>query len=136
MSCVLRVSGETFDVDRFLATSQLHPCAVWHVGEKHARCHPPCTTAGFNIVVNEASIDDFPAQVQNATRFLRDNRDELQQLSQLASVSDITLDFAIAHRNEAAKYCRLPPELIQFAGEFRMGIELSYYACVNKGAGD
>jgi hypothetical protein len=133
MSCVLRVSGEDFDVDAHLTESQLAPCRVWHVGEQAQQSRPPSTTAGFNADVSHADFDDFLAQIKDAIDFIRENREELLGLSASSGVSDIALDFAVDMRSEtAAKYCRFPSELIRLAAEVKMGIELSVYACAGE----
>jgi hypothetical protein len=130
MSCVLRVSGEKFDVDAFCMTSHLVSCQVWHVGEKAHGSRPPSTTSGFNVSVSDANFDQFSASIQDAINFICANREELQRMSASSEISDITLDFAVAMREETmAKYCRFPAELIRLVGEFKMEIELSVYAC-------
>jgi hypothetical protein len=130
MSCVLRVAGETFNVDEFLAGSRIEPCKIWHKGDAKSRSGKESPSAGFNADVSVADFDEFPAQVQDAIRFLRDNHDDLSRLSTAAGVSDIDLDFGIAIRPETmSKTCLLSPELIQLAGEFKIGIMMSYYAC-------
>ena len=126
MSSVLRVSGVSFDVDSFLAASRLKPCKVWHVGEQIRPSRPPSDTAGFNVGVGDAGTRDITSSIGDAIRFLGENRAEL---SRLATLADMTLDFGVANREIPAQYCRFPSELIRLAAEFRMEIEVSIYMC-------
>jgi hypothetical protein len=52
-----------------------------------------CKASGIVVAVSEASWSDLPARVNDAERFLRENREELSRLRSFPGVEDMALDF-------------------------------------------
>ncbi len=131
MSCVLRASGDDFDVDGFLAESNFEPCAVYHKGEQK---HPLkkdnlVASSGFTLDVSEAGFDEFNQQVQDATRFISENHIELARLKSYPGIKSISLDFGVNNNfDAAAKFLRFPQELIQKVATLNIGLDISLYA--------
>ena len=133
--CVLRASGEAFDVDAFLSGSPLQPYKVFHRGEPRLpRSHPEGpqhATSGINIQVSEAPWSDLPSQISDAERFLETHREELQRLAESPGVVDLTLDFPINLRIDGAsvvaQFDRFPASLTRLAGHLGIALELSIY---------
>lgn len=75
MSCTLRAGGTNFDVDSFLATSSLTPCAVFRRGEPKFPASNPkgriCETSCFNLNVSDAEFGDETGQIRDALIFLK-----------------------------------------------------------------
>jgi len=84
----------------------------------------------MNVAISDASWGDLPAQVVDAERFLRDNREEIRRLRAFPGVEGITLDFPIELRigkSVWAQSDRFPASLVTIAGELGLNLELSIY---------
>src|ERR687898_774193 len=106
MSCILRASGRAFDVDRYLTRSSFRAIAVHRRGapvfpasqpdgRKHER-------SGCNIEVSQRGFSDFPGQVRDAVRFLKENAAAVRLLRRFPGVESLALDFGVAWRDVAA----------------------------------
>jgi hypothetical protein len=114
--CVLRASGEDFDVDEFLRSSSLKPCAIHRrgtpylaKGQPRGRVHE---ASGLAIAVSGASWSDLATQVTDAERFLAAHRAEILRLVHFPGVEEATLDFSLDLRigdGVAAQFDRFPP---------------------------
>jgi hypothetical protein len=128
MSCYFRATGDSFDVDAFLASSSLVPDNVFHRGEPcqvNRERNRPFT--GFAVQLTE-NFGRLCAQTAEVTMFLREHELELSRLSRYPGVTDIRLDFGYERDPEAAVQCDyLPPDLVALAGSLGIGIELSLY---------
>ncbi|QXE91224.1 hypothetical protein KP001_01395 [Geomonas subterranea] len=127
MSCTLRAGGLNFDVDSFLATSSLTPCAIFRRGEPKFPVSNPkgriCETSSFNVGVSDAEFGDEKSQTHDALLFLEKHENELKRLAEFPGNEGTQLDFAIYVEPPvfAQSYC-LPPNLLLQMG--RLGIEL------------
>ena len=124
--CVLRVSGENFMVNDYLADSSLQPYSVHQRGEigRRSRRFPH---SGLSLDVSTAN-GDFKTEVADAIQFLSTHEAELLRLRNFPGVTDMRLDFGYYRRDVAAQFNYLPPDLIARAGRLAIGIELSLYA--------
>ena len=105
MSCVLRATGLDFQPNEFCAESPLAPCHIHRQGEPKFRTRPngpKIQKGGLNVVVSEASFDEFETQVQDAISFLQTNFKEVQRLCTFPGVESVGLDFGIAWRDVVA----------------------------------
>jgi hypothetical protein len=139
--CVLRVSGERFDPDAFLALSTFVPTKVFHRGDSSAlRSRGPSKASGFVVPVSDRSWADLQGQIDDGVAFLRTNKAELLRLASDTTVEDVRLDFPMSLRldgeNVMAQFDYLPPALIAEAGPLKIGIELSLYPPTWDGGGD
>ena len=124
--CILRASGENFEVDSFLAASTLRPYAVHRRGEVSRKAEP-FTNSGIKVDVSKAG-KEFAENIADAIGFLEEHEKELERLRAFAGISDIRLDFGVFLQEAVARFYYLPPELVSRAGELGIGIELSCYA--------
>jgi hypothetical protein len=129
--CVLRVSGESLDVDALLASISLVPCHIERKGApRFTGSRKIATFSGFNVVVSEAPGSDVQSQIRDALAFVKANCIDIQRAVQFPGVERAYLDFGIHCRlnNEvAAQYDYYPPDLLRLAGELGLGIEISLY---------
>jgi hypothetical protein len=129
--CILRVVGRKFDVDRFLDTSHLNPCAEYRRGEPILRHRPrgkKHQRSGFNVDVSRAAKQSIAKQAVQAVAFLKRYKRELRRLRRYPGVENTVLDFGVYERKAAAVQCEhLPIELIRLAGQLYLGIEVSIY---------
>jgi hypothetical protein len=126
MSCVLRIKGEDFAVDAFVASSALVPRLVWRKGYITRVGREPNLDSGCNIVVSETM--DFAVQVNDAIAFLRNSEADLVNVCCDAAVDSVCLDFGIKRKDVPAQFTNFPRELVELAGKYGMSLELSLYA--------
>ena len=126
--CVLRACGDDFDVDAFLSTSNLQPCAVYHRGEPRSRLKLHSEN-GFNIAVTEHG--KLKEDIPEAISFLSAHEAELLRLRNFSGVKDVCLDFGYERRDVVVQYDYLPSELLVLVGKLGLGIELSLYPAMD-----
>ena len=125
--CVLRISGESFDVDRFLSTSGLQPYRIYHRGKPTGRrLGEHQDVSGFCVQVSDVD-GDVRGEVSDAIAFLCRWEGELGRLAQESTVTDRRLDFGYHHRDVFVQSEYFPPELLRLSGAHGIGIELSLY---------
>jgi hypothetical protein len=129
LSCVLRIDGRDFKVDRYLRTTGLVADCVYRRGEK-LRAGVFCQTSGFTVLVSEPENEDFSTAVADVVSFLRGHRGELEKLREVPGVDGMNLDFGRGFKvgEMMAQSTRLPVELIEECAEIGIEIELSIYA--------
>ena len=130
--CTLRVSGKQFNVDRFLATSDFQPSAIWRRGQKRwLSSNGVSDVSGFNLGVSNASWNNLQKQIKETLRFLKKYKNEVMRLRQYPGVESLELDFPINNRMDRKRvYSQcdyLTKELIHKAGQFPLSIEISRY---------
>ena len=127
-SCMLRVSGSTAKVRRFLASSTTQPAKVFWKGEPGVpKSRGPVSTSGFNIQLSGA--DGIAAQAAQAVKFIRKYKDSLLLIKSLGlcpAVIDFGLNDLATEDNPWPSY-RLPIAFVQLASELGCDIELSFY---------
>lgn len=130
MSTVLRASGKTFDVDAFLAECDWEVVKVFKLGAP-VRASKPDGPAnqffGFNAAVADAAFGDMEKQIEQATRFLTAEREEVIRLVHFEGVEGVSVDFTVKWRPVAAQGESLPPKLIKAAGDCGIGIDITIY---------
>ena len=128
MSAMLRAAGPDFDVDRFLADCTLSVSSIHRKGHRRGGPKSPKhERSGLNVLVSEATFEQFPRQTEDAIVFLRKHGKEVRRLSQFPGVDVVSLDFGIARRDVAVQSTYLNAELIHLAGRLGLAIELSHY---------
>jgi hypothetical protein len=127
IGCVLRLSGESFKVDRFMKETGVQPTAMWHKGDKRRRARPPEEQDGCTLTVSDA--DEIDSQCHDARRFLETNKKWLSTMCDIWNVVDPVLDFSASMPTENiwARSYRFPLELIKSAAQCEISIELSTY---------
>ena len=137
MSCMLRVGGKKFDVDKFLALSKLKPTDVFRKGEPRSKAKPngkKNEISSINISVSKADFTQVNKQIADAIKFLQKNKTEIRGLTQSLGVDNSELDFGIVKRNVAVQTDCLPPDLISLAGNLGLGISMTLYPNIDKEA--
>jgi hypothetical protein len=131
MSCTLRAGGTDFDVNSFLASSSLTPCAVFRRGEPKFPASQPNgpirKNSGINVGVSDAEFGDEQNQTRDALNFLEEHEHELKRLAEYPGVEVFQIDFAIEAKDVFVQSYCFQPNLLFLIG--RLGIELcvSYY---------
>jgi hypothetical protein len=126
-SCMLRVSGSTAKVRKFLAAASIQPNRIFWKGDPGIpKSRGPIQTSGFNIELSAA--DGLAAQSTQAIRFIRRYKDDLLLISSLGLFS--TIDFGL-HDQATDDFpwpsYRVPAALVHLAGVLGCCIDLSFY---------
>jgi len=125
---MLRVSGSTAKVRKFLATSSIQPGRVFWKGEPSIlKSRGAIKTSGFNIELSGA--EGLPAQATQAAKFIRKHKNDMLLIKSLG-FSPATIDFGLydlATEDRPWPSYRLPTAIIQLADELGCNIELSFY---------
>src|SRR5690606_13015241 len=92
-SCILRVSGSTAKVRKFLASSSIEPRRVFWKGEpRNPKSRVLIKVSGFNIELSTA--EGLEAQSKQAVRFIRKHKDDLLLIKSLR-FSSTAIDFGL-----------------------------------------
>ena len=124
-SCVLRATGNDFQVSEYLRNSSFEPVNVFTVGERKS-ASSVWDTSGVTVSVGDGKT--FPEQVAEAIAFIRNNSSELLSLKAFAGVEVFELDFGIFGKEGYWQSYIFPLELIHLASDVSLELELSIYA--------
>ena len=127
-SCVLRVSGSTAKVRKFLASSGLEPDRVFWKGQPVNRASKRLIQqSGFNIELSSA--EGLPRQAEQAVRFARRHWAALSLIQQLGFRA-VSIDFGLydlATEDRPWPSYSVPAAVARLASELGATIELSFY---------
>ena len=130
-SCVLRVSGSTAKVRKFLASSPVEPIQVFWKGEPRiAQGGSIVKVSGFNLVLSDA--EGIEAQAAQAVRFILKHKD-LALLIKSLGFSSSEIDFGLydlASDSRPWPSYRIPSRLVQIAADLGCEIHLSFYGAL------
>ncbi|MGC4034097.1 MAG: hypothetical protein QM754_20645 [Tepidisphaeraceae bacterium] len=129
MAAVLRVSGPTFDVARFVVQSRWTFLRTFQAGRSVHTTFPDrvANESGFVVSVSEAGLDEFDRQIVEATQFLKQYSEQLRQLWTNSDVLNVTIDFAIAMKQTVTISVHFPASLVELAGPLGISLEASFY---------
>jgi hypothetical protein len=129
MSCVLRISGGSFDVESFLRDSSLVPLIVLHRG--HSRFadsrQPPEDHSGMNVSVSTRDFSDLAGQIADAIAFLSAHTPELSRLRNYPGVEKMQLDFPVEDRDTLVQTDVFPATLLTLMGKLNIELAVSHY---------
>ena len=132
--CVLRASGQNFDVRSFLAASPLPICSAYKKGALRLKWQPDGRRheeSGFAADVSEKDFSDLAGQIEDARAFLSDHEAELRRLRTFPGVDWVELNFAIELRigtdELAVQSDRFPADLLLAAGTLGVDIVMTTY---------
>jgi hypothetical protein len=129
MSCVLRIAGDSLDVDALLAAITLTPFRYWRKHDPKGRTDTLHTDSGAVITVSGAEMHEVRLQVNDATHFLEQHLTDVRTVATFTGVDFAALDFGVsAGEGNVALFCYFPPKLVQLAASAGIGLETSFYA--------
>lgn len=130
MTCILRISGQSLDVDALLAECSIPVDRTWRKGEPRVLKGKFHANSGANFVASEAEIGEFDAQVVDATAFLEKHASAIAKLIAFPGVEDAALDFGVSTSvGRVTQSSYLPPKFICIAARLEIGVEISHYPC-------
>ncbi|MDE2428131.1 MAG: hypothetical protein KGM99_05350 [Burkholderiales bacterium] len=133
MSCLLRISGESLDIDALLSLHSLPLDRAWKKGEPRVLKGKFHLDSGLNILVSDANLDQITRQIEEATNYLELNAPVLAKISAFPGVQNATLDFGIAiYEGHVAQFSFFPAKFIQLVANAGISLEVSHYACCNE----
>jgi hypothetical protein len=125
MSCILRVAGKDLNLKDLLKIN-LKPDSTYEKGSPR-RKGSKSSSSGARYVVSEADFDQFEQQKLDAIKFLKRNKDRIQEIMDLNGIDGADLDFGIHRRDVPVQCDNFPSDLIKLAGNLGLGLELSQY---------
>jgi hypothetical protein len=134
MSCILRIYGESLDIDTLLSQHPLVADCTWKKGEPriikiHGKVYPD---SGAHFLASDADLDEFDLQVTETTEFLELHAPVIARIVAFPGMQHAVLDFGVALKEGyVAQLSYLPPRLIQLAASAGIGVRTSHYACSN-----
>ena len=130
MSCIFRVCGNKLDIESLLSIVALKPDRVWRRGEPRRKNNDKVhTLSGATFTASGADFSEFDVQVEDATRFLEDNHQDILTMVTFEGVEDVRLDFGIEFRDIAIHGDFLPNHFLRAAGGAGVSVLLSHYPC-------
>lgn len=130
MSCVLRASGQGFDVEAFLAGSPFAGAAVPLGKEAGAGRdgQDPRSVSGFRLELSPAGGDDLQVEIEEAIAFLDEHEEELRRLGSFRGVDEVCLTFGVQWRQLPAQTDHFPPELLWRSGALDIALEITHFS--------
>jgi hypothetical protein len=132
--CTLRAAGRDFDVDAFLATSSIKPCAVHHAGDLKFSTkpdNPRIAKSSFNADVSSKGWADLAGQIDDAKAFLRTFDEELRRLAAFPGFEGMEIDFPMHLRmgsnGVVVQTDRFPADLLLLAGALGIDVVFTIY---------
>ncbi len=133
--CVLRISGDEFDLDALLASIDVSPCHVQRKGAPRFESGRSIAEyTGFNIDVSKDDGNDLAHQVRDATQFLATSRTAIQRAVNYPGVEHAELDFCVNCRlgnGVAVQNNSLSSDLLKLAGDLGVDVNVSIYSSPN-----
>lgn len=130
MSCILRASGENFDVDQFLSLFNIEPIKFWRRGEARFKSSPDGEknkTSGVNFEVSPADFAELELQFEDAKLFFQENADLVRRLRAFPGVEGVTVDFGAEIHPPGWCWFSFPPDLLVLIGSLDVQLMLSVY---------
>lgn len=133
MACTLFARGRSFDVDRFVGSTNLTYWRVWTRGEdiprptikRRPRRH---THSGLSLDISTAGFDEFDRQLRNAVTSFTRQAKMLARLRNCPGVEEVWVEFGIRWRHDVAiQSDYLPPQFVRAAGTLLVGVTLSHH---------
>lgn len=130
MSSILRISGQSLDIDALLSEYSLPSDRVWKKGEPRVLKGKFHSDSGVNFLASDADLDEFDRQVSEATEYLEKHAPVIAKMVDFPGVQNAVLDFGFSlYEDNVAQFSFLPPKLVRLAASAGIGLEISYYAC-------
>ncbi|HSI46695.1 MAG TPA: hypothetical protein VLA61_00330 [Ideonella sp.] len=127
---MLRISGESLDVDAMVSECGLVAHRTWRKNEARLLKGKIHIDSGANFVASGADLDDFSGQVKEATEFLRNHSELVARMAAFPGVQTAVLDFGVSlQEGYVSQFCYLPTQLVQLAASASLALEISQYAC-------
>lgn len=130
MSSILRIFGQSLDIDELLSLYPVSFDRVWRKGEPRVLKGQFHDDSGANFLASDADLDEFDRQVLEVTEYLEKNALVIAKMVAFPGVDNAILDFGVAlHQGRVSQFSFLPPRLVQVSASVGIGLEISHYLC-------
>lgn len=131
MSCILRVYGNDFNAESFVASNVLTVDSHWVKGEMRFPGSTVIQTindsSGVRLVASQAEFTELPKQIEDTIVFLREHHGAIGRLTAYPGVEGAILDFGVDIYPPGWASFTFPPELLSLAGSVGVALCLSVY---------
>lgn len=134
MGCTLMLIGEDFDIDKFIAKTNLTTFAKKYKGEPRIPSKPNgyiMPNSSLCVAVSDADFHEFNKQVTETIDFLKINMQEFELIKKTEGIDFATLSFGIdsllGSEDNFVQSSYFPPELLILCGNLALSVELSIY---------
>ena len=131
MSCLLRVLGEDFNVDRFVEETQIADFRKRYKGDFVSPSRDKrLEHSSASIIISDADFSNIKTQIEEAEAFLVKHKSNLRNIATTKEIEYATIDFGADSLlpNGMTKSFYFPISLVSICAELKIGIELSVYA--------
>ena len=97
MSSILRISGQSLDIDALLSENSLPFDRIWRKGEPRVLKGKLYSDSGANFLASGADLDEFDRQVSEATEYLEQHAPVIAKMVEFPGVQNAVLDFELSH---------------------------------------
>ena len=133
MSCQLRFSAKSFDVDSYLLTSKFKPHEVFKAGDYQQTVLESWVTehSGFCVTASDVDFDDFNGQIIGTGEFIWQHIQELEELGKMKERVTFFFDFGLTttlfEENVWVQSFHFPVEFLTLLSRIGAGLEVSSY---------
>ncbi|MBU2706798.1 hypothetical protein KCM76_12465 [Zooshikella marina] len=131
MSCILRISGENFDVDLCVEGKDVEFSNIYRKGDPRYPASKPngpkLEHSGLSVEVSSADFSDMNQQLEDAIDFLNKSSGLIRELVEFKGVEYALLDFGVETKPPFWASYTFPPELAYLAGQLGLGLCVSTY---------
>jgi hypothetical protein len=131
MPCILKITGENFDVDNFVKKSNITPYKLFHKGDPKLATKPNSNKmeqSGCAIEISNVDFESFSEQLDDASTYLNKNREKLQWINKTPEIQYAVLDFGLnCDSDKFVQSHYLPNEFLKLVSRLSIGIEISVY---------
>ncbi|WP_027360814.1 hypothetical protein [Desulforegula conservatrix] len=135
MSCILRVYGNSLDIEMLLDQLELEPYQWWEKDELRVPNNPSFGVrnySGANFIASKAKMHSFDTQVEETLVFLERNKVDILKITSFLGVEGADLDFSIALGDTYTHTDYLSPKFLCAVAKFGLGVSLSHYPTTEK----
>ena len=129
--CVLHVTSDISPFKSYLENSKLPVYRCHAKGDTNVKRKTIYNVYGFSCTVSDRSWKDLAGQIDDAHKFLKKHKQELEKLIVTHDISDIYLDFPFECRlnndNIFMQGEYLPANFLYLTGKLGINIALSHY---------
>ena len=130
MSSILRISGESLNIEALLTMYPLPFDRLWKKGEDRELNGKVHSNSGANFLASDSDLDEFTRQVSEATEYLKQHASMVAKMVAFPGVQNAVLDFGVSvYEGNVAQCSFLPAALVKLAASAGIGLEISYYTC-------
>ena len=136
MPCILRITGENFDVDNFIKKSNVATYKVYYKGDAMYATKPEGKKnerSGCSIEIGKVDFENLDQQRDDVIVYLNQNKEKLEWINKTPEIQYAVLDFGLNYDSDKFVQSHyLPNKFLRLVSELDIGIEISMYQSADK----